>query len=214
MSEAHGVVEKATRTSSYGEGHQKTLPERFGHWLSNYQVTRIVPSFSGLRVGDFGCGYHAEFLRPHLHEVAHATLVDVSLAEDLQGRPNVTAIEGTLPASLTAVPDASLDFILCNNILEHLTDPLGALVHFRRIVRPTGICFFNVPSWRGKYFLELVAFKLRWSAAAEIDDHKEYYEPRDLWRLLVRAGFRPSEIDCRRHKFGMNTLAVCRPTAT
>jgi SAM-dependent methyltransferase len=203
--------EKPTaRTKSYGDGHQKTLPEKVGHWLSEYRITKVAPSFAGLTVGDFGCGYDAEFLRPHLDRVAHATLVDVSLAPDLKSRANVTAIEGVLPEALTAVPDDSLDFVLCNNILEHLPDPLGALVHFRRIVKPDGICYFNVPSWRGKFFLELVAFKLRWSAAAEIDDHKDYFDPRDLWRLLVRAGFRPSEIRCGAHKLGMNTFAVCR----
>jgi len=199
-----------SRTKSYGDGHRKTAPERLGYWLSNHRLLKVVPSFSGLQVGDFGCGYDAEFLRPHLDQTAHATLVDVSLAPDLKQRSNVTAIEGTLPGSLQAVPDESLDLVLCHNVLEHLHDPLAALVHFRRIVKPNGVCFLNVPSWRGKYFLELVAFKLHWSAAAEIEDHKDYFETKDLWRMLVRAGFRPSEIDCRSHKLGMNTIAVCR----
>jgi hypothetical protein len=43
-----------------------------------------------------------------------------------------------------------------------------------------------------------------------MDDHKAYYDPRDLWPLLVRAGFRPSDIRCFRHKFGLNTFAECR----
>ena len=30
--------------------------------------------------------------------------------------------------------------------------------------------------------------------------------------MLVRAGFRPSEIRCHRHKFGLNTFAACRVT--
>ena len=43
-----------------------------------------------------------------------------------------------------------------------------------------------------------------------MDDHKRYYDPRDLWPLLVDAGFRPSGIKCYRHKFGLNTFAACR----
>ena len=43
-----------------------------------------------------------------------------------------------------------------------------------------------------------------------MDDHKRYYDPRDLWPLLVEAGFAPHAIRCRRHKFGLNTFAVCR----
>jgi hypothetical protein len=47
-----------------------------------------------------------------------------------------------------------------------------------------------------------------------MDDHKNYYDPRDLWPLLVRAGFKPSEIQCYRHKFGLNTWAQCRRSET
>ena len=43
-----------------------------------------------------------------------------------------------------------------------------------------------------------------------MDDHKAYYDVKDFWPLLVRAGFRPSNIDCFPHKFGLNTFAVCR----
>ena len=71
----------------------------------------------------------------------------------------------------------------------------------------------NVPTWRGKRALELSAFRLGLSPAEEMDDHKWYFDPRDLWLMLVRAGFRPSEIRCHRHKFGLNTFAACRVSA-
>ena len=64
----------------------------------------------------------------------------------------------------------------------------------RRILRPGGVCLVNVPSWRGKWFLELSAFRLGLSPADEMNDHKTYYDPRDLWPMLVRAGFRPQDI--------------------
>jgi hypothetical protein len=37
-----------------------------------------------------------------------------------------------------------------------------------------------------------------------------YYDPKDLWPLLVRSGFPPSHIHCHRHKMGLNTFAECR----
>ncbi len=37
-----------------------------------------------------------------------------------------------------------------------------------------------------------------------------YYDVRDLWPLLVKAGFLPSEIECFSHKGGLNTFAACR----
>jgi hypothetical protein len=78
------------------------------------------------------------------------------------------------------------------------------------MLRPGGVCVVNVPTWWGKWWLELAAFRLHLAPASEMEDHKNYYSPHDLWPLLVRAGFRPSRISCRRHKFGLNTIAVCR----
>ena len=66
------------------------------------------------------------------------------------------------------------------------------------------------PSWRGKKYLELSAFRLGLSPASEMDDHRMYYDVRDLWPMLVAAGFRPRHIRCFPHKFGLNTFAVCR----
>ena len=66
-----------------------------------------------------------------------------------------------------------------------------------------------VPSWRGRWFLELSAFRLGLSPKDEMDDHKNYYDVKDFWPLLVRAGFVPSRIQCVSHKFGLNTFAVC-----
>jgi SAM-dependent methyltransferase len=162
------------------------------------------------QLGDFGCGYHATFVRTVLPELERAILVDSALAQDLKAQPKVTAIEGTLPSALEQIPPASLDIALCVSVLEHLWNPLAALQECFRIVRPGGICLFNVPSWRGKWFLEYSAFRLGLSPKDEMDDHKTYYDVKDFWPLLVRAGFLPSNIQCFSHKFGLNTFAVCR----
>jgi SAM-dependent methyltransferase len=167
---------------------------------------------AGKCIGDFGCGYQAALVRAILPELKQAVLVDSALSGDLKGLPNVKAIEGTLPDVLAQITSTSLDLVLCISVLEHLWDPLAVLRHCLRIVRPDGICLFNVPSWRGKKFLELSAFRLGLSPKDEMDDHKTYYDVKDFWPLLVRAGFVPSNIRCFSHKFGLNTFAVCRPS--
>ena len=204
------VLREGMRDRAYGQGYQPTIVDRFGVWLSARQIRRYAGSITGKRIGDFGCGYNAAFARTVLPEIERAVLVDSALAADLKGSPNVTAIEGTLPNVLEQVPSSSLDIVLCISVLEHLWEPLIALEHCLRIVRPDGICLFNVPSWRGKKFLEYSAFRLGLSPKDEMDDHKAYYDVKDFWPLLVRAGFLPSSIRCFPHKFGLNTFAVCR----
>ena len=198
------------RDTAFGQEGKITAVDRAGVWLSGHQIRRTIGGIAGKDVGDFGCGFQATYMRTVLAQVRSATLVDISLAGDLKSRPNVTAIEGTLPGILQDLPDQSLDVILSMSVLEHLWEPGQTLTHFRRLLRPGGVCAVNVPSWRGKRALEFSAFRLGLSPASEMDDHKRYYDPRDLWPLLVAAGFMPHGIRCFKHKFGLNTFAVCK----
>lgn len=203
----------AARSESFGEGRAPTVVDRLGVWLSARQIRRWIPSFAGKRIADLGCGFDATFARTVLDEVEQATLVDVSLAPDLKAHPKVVALEGGLPESLASIADGDVDVVLIVSVLEHLWQPLETLREIRRILKPGGTCLVNVPSWRGKVYLELAAFRLGVSPAREMDDHKMYYDVADLWPVLVRAGFRPSQIKCFSHKVGLNTFAVCRREA-
>jgi SAM-dependent methyltransferase len=198
------------RDTAFGQDGKITAVDRAGVWLSGHQIRRTVGGIEGKDVGDFGCGFQATYMRTVLAQVRSATLVDISLADDLKSRPDVTAIEGTLPGILQDLPDQSLDVILSMSVLEHLWEPGQTLTHLRRLLRPGGVCAVNVPSWRGKRALEFSAFRLGLSPASEMDDHKRYYDPRDLWPLLVAGGFLPHGIRCFKHKFGLNTFAVCK----
>lgn len=197
------------REQSFGQSGKATVVDKFGVWLSSRAIKRWVPSFSGKRVGDFGCGYHASFSRTVLGEVGSMVLADVSIAPELKSEAKVQALEGALPQSLAALPSGSLDVVLCVSVLEHLWDAKGMLKEIHRLLADGGVALLNVPSWRGKTYLELSAFRLGLSPKAEMDDHKAYYDVKDLWPMLVEAGFVPSKIHCFSHKFGLNTFAAC-----
>jgi SAM-dependent methyltransferase len=201
---------KTIRTRSFGQDHSLTRLDRLGVLLSGYRVRAELGSLEGKRLGDFGCGFNAQFVRQVLPSLKSATVVDVALSPDVLSDPRVQAIEGVLPKSLAALPNGSLDVVVCISVLEHLTAPELALSEFRRVLAPGGVCLLNVPSWWGKTALEFSAFRLGLSPPEEMDDHKRYYDPRDLWPMLVAAGFLPHQIKCRRHKAGLNTFAVCR----
>ena len=202
--------DQTTRTKSFGEGYKPTPVDRFGIWLSRRRILRYLPKCSGSRVADFGCGYDAPLVRSLLDRVEHAVVVDVSISPEVRSSAKITAVEGSIPQACATLPSGELDVIFCISVLEHLWRPVEALGEFRRLLAPGGICLINVPSWRGKTFLEYSAFQLRLSPMEEMNDHKCYYDVKDLWPLLVQAGFRPSDIECFSHKFGLNTFAICR----
>jgi SAM-dependent methyltransferase len=190
----------------------KTAIDRFGTWLSVARLERVLGPLDGKDVADFGCGERGGVTAQFLDRVASATLVDVRLDPALVARPNVRALEGVLPQVLARIDDASVDAVVCNNVIEHMWDRRSLVAHVRRVLRPGGRAFINVPSWRGKWFLETAAFRLGLTSRFEIDDHKTYFDPHELWKLLVEGGFKPSEIRCRSHKLGLNTYAACRLT--
>jgi len=205
------LVDRPSRNNAYGQDYSFTWIDAFGVWLSWRKIRRFLPTPGDrISLGDFGCGYNAALIRKVLPSIAHAVIVDLQLAPDLKNNSQVLAIEGSLPNALESLSSESLDVIVCNSVIEHLWQPQETLAHFFRLLRPGGYCLVNVPSWRGKWFLEFSAFRLGLSPKDEMNDHKAYYDPRDLWPLLVRAGFLPANIHCGRHKFGLNTFAACR----
>ncbi len=214
--DAHHTKERApeskqpARASSFGQDEYPTVRAWIRDRVLIRSLLRSGRPYAGKRLVDVGCGYRAALSRMLLDELSNAMLVDVAIAPELKAHPRVTAIEGALPDILTEIPSHSVDVVLCSAVLEHLWEPLDTVKEFPRVLAPGGVCLINVPSWLGKRVLEFVAFRLKMSNADEIDDHKAYYTPQELWPLLVRAGFAPHNIQCYRQLVGVNTLAVCR----
>jgi SAM-dependent methyltransferase len=196
------------RTASYGE-RTLTPVDRLGVWLSLRALRRDVDWSARPRVLDLGCGYEAALLRSLRGTIAAGTAVDVSLSPTLRD-DGLEAIEEPIEAALPAIEDASVDVVLAISVLEHLDDDDAVLRECRRVLAPGGVLAVNVPTWLGKPFLEVSAFRLGLSPAEEIEDHKRYYNRRDLWPRLVRAGFRPSAIRLRYHKAGLNLFGTAR----
>jgi len=198
-------VTAATRETSYGQDGL-TVVDRLGVWLSRRAIERHLPD-GALRVLDLGCGHDATLLRSLGSRVREGTGVDVSISDAAAATPHLTFVRSTIGDALPQIADESQDVVLLINVLEHLWDAQEALGACHRVLAPGGTLLVNVPTWRGKTALELSAFRLGMSPATEMDDHKRYYDRRDLWPMLVAAGFKPSRIHMRRHKLTLNLFA-------
>lgn len=73
-------------------------------------------------------------LRKQYPELNDLPLVPVDLIDDGSG--------------LFQIPDGSLDFIIANNLIEHMDNPILALQNWYRKLRPSGILYMAVPDKR------------------------------------------------------------------
>jgi SAM-dependent methyltransferase len=134
--------------------------------------------------------------------------VDFQIEPKLRELQGYTFHEGAIEDTLPKLEGEQLDVVMLISVLEHLSEPQVILQTAWRLLKPSGILLINVPTWLGKTFLEFSAFRLGLSPKVEMDDHKMYYNKRSLWPLLVRAGFKPSQIRLRYYKLGLNLLAI------
>jgi len=116
-----------------------------------WEATRDDLAFRYLRGEgiEIGALYRPQRVPPaaRLRYVDHATaeeLRQIYPEHDWVQAPDVVD-EGE---RLSKFADESLDFVIANHMLEHVEDPVEALNHFLRVLRPGGIVFITLPDAR------------------------------------------------------------------
>ena len=152
---------------------------------------------------DIGCGWEARLLKSVEPYVKRAVGVDFK-APDI-ATPKLTTITATLVDELP-FPDATFDVVTLLAVLEHLSHPRAMVGEICRVLKPGGQVILTVPSLAAKPVLEFLAYRVGLVSAAEIRDHKRYYDRKSLEALFAGSGLM---ID--RHcyfQLGMNNLVV------
>jgi SAM-dependent methyltransferase len=199
----------ASREQCYLE-HDSTFMDRLRIRLVGHSVLSSVPRRTGLKALDLGCGFHANYLRALRPRLAEGVGVDFRVGEECKSDPKLRFLLTSVETALRDLPQDEFDLVLLISVLEHLWDPQEALRECRRVLKNGGLLLINVPTWWAKPILETSAFRLGTSPACEMDDHKMYYSKRDLWPLLVRAGFKPSAVRLSYQFLGMTLFSMAR----
>ncbi len=90
-----------------------------------------VPAHASVRYVD---RYEVPALRAHYPELADLDLVTPDIVTDGE--------------TLAGVPDASVDFVIANHMIEHCEDPIGTIANHLRVLRPGGALYMAVPDCR------------------------------------------------------------------
>ena len=96
----------------------------------------------------------------------------LALAESLRDRFNLSTVrfqrENILDLSL---PDESFDYVFCNGVLHHTSDPYGGFKHMVRICRPGGYLVVGLYNTYGRLMLHVrrrvVRLQMRFDAKAK-----------------------------------------------
>jgi SAM-dependent methyltransferase len=114
------------------------LAERYlrGDGIELGALASPLPVSHGARV-HFVDRLSVEELRAHYPELAGIELVEPNLLDDGE--------------TLTAISDASLDFVAASHFIEHTENPIGTLRNQLRKLRPGGVLFLVVPHKRATF---------------------------------------------------------------
>ena len=178
----------------YGNNYHVLASHRhvgFSRWLYDlryyfrYRNIRSYLTRDSMRILEVGCG-DAGFLvalekilgnRCELigldYSIAGVALPADSKIKLFKGNARTAPIEGTF------------DVILMYDVLEHLSDPVGSLMHIRRYLKADGVLIGHVPNWNS---LWRRVFPRLWSGL-QVPRHMSFFIPETLRKTLEKAGF-------------------------
>lgn len=160
---------------------------------------------SNTKVLDIGCGYHGAFLVSISQKIFKGVGLDISVNKTPKA-VNVKLIKSSADNKLP-FRNSSFNVVVISAVLEHVKFPLKMLEEARRVLKPKGLLLITTPSKTAKPILELLSFKLHLISPDEIKDHKRYYDKESLRNILIKAGFKKSNVHVSLFELGFNVFA-------
>jgi len=161
------------------------------------EMLPFVPA-DATRILEIGCahGNFSAILKQRNQAETWGIELDPRVASEAADKLD-RVLTGTIEANLAALPDSYFDCIVCNDVLEHLSNPEAALRALRRVMAPGATLVGSIPNVR--YFP--VLFDLVWNADWQYADygvldrtHQRFFTHKSLARTLRDCGYQPQQI--------------------
>ena len=143
----------------------------------------------GERVLDLGCGA-GRFVAALRDAGADAVGVELAEAALQRARANASGADLRLVEGDGSLPleHASIDFVWCSEVLEHVADTEHLLLEVRRVLRPGGRLLVTVP-FHGRAKGALIALVRFDRHFDPLGQHLRFYTRTSLRTTLERSGF-------------------------
>ena len=167
----------------------------FSH--ERHEMLAFIP-LNARRVLEMGCANGAFGAQIKQRQAAEIWGLELDANAAAQACQNLDKVfQGTLEAHFSNLPDGYFDCIVCNDVLEHLSDPAAILRMLLRVMAPNAILVGSIPNVR--YFP--VLYDLVWNADWRYEDcgvldrtHQRFFTGKSLTRTLRDCGYQPQLI--------------------
>ena len=147
------------------------------------------------KVFEIGCGSGATL--SHIKKNGFASWVGgMELVGNVvqAGKMNIDLLlEGNIEETDIPLDEASIDVILCLDVLEHLIDPWAAVAKLKRYLKPGGIIIASLPNVKNLKVVIPLLFKDEWEyvSAGQLDrTHLRFFTNKTSVELFQDAGFK------------------------
>jgi 2-polyprenyl-3-methyl-5-hydroxy-6-metoxy-1,4-benzoquinol methylase len=182
-------------TDYYGKGQfaeQEAVHEEPLRATRDSRFWRVVERYPDLgqpkeAVADIGCGEGglcAELKAAGWHSVIGFDLSGTRVARARKRHPGIRFEDRAFPGG--DLPAGSLDLVVLDNVVEHLTDPPETLRTVARYLKPSGRVALITPNMLSGQFRLLGR---RWTPELSPHSHIFLFTEQPLKKLLTEAGF-------------------------
>lgn len=189
---------------------KEPILESFLRKMRINKVLPIIKKYPNSKLLDIGCGFNYKFLlevEPYISE-GYGIDFKVSELKNEKIKTRQIKLDNKLPFHKN-----SFDFVTMLAVLEHLDHPVEIVREIERILKPEGKLILTVPSKYSKPVLKFLAYKLKIVNEEEINDHKKYYNYKDLEKLFKET----DKLKIQKHRyfqFYMNNFCVAQKEIT
>lgn len=158
------------------------------------KVLPIIKKYPNSKLLDIGCGFDYKFLLEVEPYISEGYGIDFKVPELKNGKIKTKQIKLNYKLPFN---ESTFDFVIMLAVLEHLDHPIEKVKEIERILKPKGKLILTVPSRNSKPVLEFLAYKMKIVNEEDINDHKKYYNYKDLEKLFKET----AKLKIQEHKY-------------
>ena len=158
------------------------------------------------KILDIGCAANGGLWHKRIQKLTSGKVWGVDI--DINGLKQMKAPRLTC-ANVQYLPfsDGEFDLVIMGELLEHLWDPMSALLEAWRVLKRDGMLVVTTPN---AYSLNrILSYTIRKQVALGAADHKTIFTPEALIKLMYRCGFEPVKNEtCRKFQVPFTSRVV------